>query len=252
MSKNNRGKQKKQSFVIYTDSLDILDNMSDTECGQLFRAIKAFQNSRQDELEKLLDNPFIKGIFLNFQAYFTRDYEKYENICKKRKDAALKSSEKKKQMVANASNCKQMQANGSKCPLDTDTDTDTDTDNDNDNEKGVWGKNAREETHPHPNSHWAIIEENDKCPWDDRYRRFNDWMKEKAEYCAKHMQRITPEQLRRVLDGKEDFDTGRTMTKDGLYRMIADIENKNDARGRYNNLWTTVRKFWMQEHKSQN
>ena len=148
----NRGKQEKRSFVIYTDSLDVLDNMSDEECGQLFRAIKAFQNSRQDELKKLLDNPFIKGIFLNFQAYFTRDSEKYENICKKRKDAALKSSEKKKQMVANASNCKQLQANGSKCPLDTDTDTDTDTDNDNDNEKGVWGKNARayarEETHP--------------------------------------------------------------------------------------------------------
>ena len=136
----------------------------------------------------------------------------------------------------------------------TDNDKDNDKDKDNDNEKGVWGKNARayarEETHPH--SHWAITEENDKCPWDDRYRRFNDWMKEKAEYCAKHMQRITPEQFGRVLDGKEDFNTGRTMTKDGLFRMIADIENKNDARGRYNNLWTTVRKFWNQEHKQQN
>ena len=240
----NRGKQEKRSFVIYTDSLDVLDNMSDEECGQLFRAIKAFQNSRQDELKRLLDNPFIKGIFLYFQAYFTRDSEKYENICKKRKDAALKSSEKKKQMVANASNCKQLQANGSKCPLDNDND------NDNDNDKGVWGKNAREETHPH--SHWAIIEENDKCPWDDRYRRFNDWMKEKAEYCAKHMRRITPEQFGRVLDGKEDFDTGRTMTEVDLLCMIADIENKNDARGRYNNLWTTVRKFWKQEHKQQN
>ena len=118
----------------------------------------------------------------------------------------------------------------------------------------MWGKNARaharEETHPH--SHWAIIEENDKCPWDGRYRRFNDWMKERAEYCAKHMQRITPEQFGRVLDGKEDFGTGRTMTKNDLFRMIADIENKNDARGRYNNLWATVRKFWTQEHKSQN
>ena len=162
--------------------------------------------------------------------------------------------------------CERNAANASKrYPKDTDATTeydgirpnttvakaaDTDTDTDTDNEKGVWGKNAREETHPH--SHWAIIEENDKCPWDDRYRRFNDWMKERAEYCAKHMQRITPEQFRRVLDGKEDFDTGRTMTKDGLCRMIADIENKNDARGRYNNLWTTVRKFWKQEHKSQN
>ena len=236
MNENNRGKQEKRSFVIYTDSLDILDNMNDKECGQLFRAIKAFQNSRQDELEKLLDNPFIKGIFLNFQAYFTRDYEKYENICKKRKDAALKSSEKKKQMVANASNCKQMQANGSKYPLDTDTDTDTDSVCDNKRERDT-----------HTRSHWAITEENDKCPWNDRYRRFNNWMKERAEYCAKHMQRITPEQFGRVLDGKEDFGTGRTMTEDDLFRMIADIENKNDARGRYNNLWTTVRNFWRQD-----
>ena len=44
---------------------------------------------------------------------------------------------------------KQMQAIVSKCPLDNDNDTD----NDNDYEKGVWGKNAREETYPH--SHWA-------------------------------------------------------------------------------------------------
>ena len=50
-----------------------------------------------------------------------------------------------KQMQANATNCQQMQSNGSKCSLDTDTDTDT--------EKGVWGKNAREEAHPH--SHWS-------------------------------------------------------------------------------------------------
>lgn len=47
-------------------------------------------------------------------------------------------------MVANASNCKQLQANGSKCPLDNDND------NDYDNEKGVWGKNAREEAPPLP------------------------------------------------------------------------------------------------------
>lgn len=72
-------------------------------------------------------------------------------------------------------------------------------------------------------------------------------MKERAKYCAKHMQRITPEQFGRVLDGKEDFGTGRTMTEDDLFRMIADIENKNDARGRYNNLWTTVRNFWRQD-----
>ena len=32
-------------------------------------------------------------------------------------------------------------------------DKDKDKDKDYDNEKGVWGKNAREETHPH--SHWA-------------------------------------------------------------------------------------------------
>ena len=35
----------------------------------------------------------------------------------------------------------------------TDNDKDNDKDKDYDNEKGVWGKNAREETHPH--SHWA-------------------------------------------------------------------------------------------------
>ena len=30
----NRGKQEKRSFVIYTDSLDVLDNMSDEELAE--------------------------------------------------------------------------------------------------------------------------------------------------------------------------------------------------------------------------
>ena len=118
--------------------------------------------------------------------------------------------------------------------------TDNDNDNDNDNDY-----NSVCDTHTC--SHWAITEENDKCPWDDRYRRFNDWMKERAEYCAKHMQRITPEQFGRVLDGKEDFGTGRTMTEGDLLRMIDDIENKAGSNRQYKKLWTTVRNFWRQD-----
>ena len=150
MSENNRGKQEKRSFVIYTDSLDVLDNLSDVECGRLFRAIKAFQNDRQSELEELLNNPLVKGVFLNFQAYFTRDREEYERICNERRKAGANAA-KKRQKSANSINCQQLVANSDNCYPDTDTDTDTDTENDN--EKGVWGKNAREEIHPH--SHWA-------------------------------------------------------------------------------------------------
>lgn len=118
------------------------------------------------------------------------------------------------------------------------------TDNDKDNDSVCDNKRERD---THTCSHWAITEENDKCPWDDRYRRFNDWMKERAEYCAKHMQRITPEQFGRVLDGKEDFGTGRTMTEGDLLRMIDDIENKAGSNRQYKKLWTTVRNFWRQD-----
>lgn len=254
--------KKKDSFLMYRTWRGVFDNPDDHFVAQLIRAVFAHRCEDSDKLREIYeDTPSVQGALYVLGCQFTVDDKKYQAQCDATSHPGTAGNpnfkkgcpnpyypKKDNQIYSdiiedNRTYSKIIEHNQTYCDKDKDKDKDYDNDSVCDN------KRARD---THTCSHWAITEENDTCPWDDRYRRFNDWMKEKAEYCAKHMQRITPEQFGRVLDGKEDFGTGRTMTEDDLVRMIADIENKNDARGRYNNLWTTVRKFWKQEHKPQN
>ena len=93
----------RKSFIIHKDSLSVLDDLTNEQCGELFRAIKAHQ------LDELIDlSPLVKIAFSPFRNQFYRDDEKYEKTCKVRADAGSKGG---KQKVANASKCKQTVAN---------------------------------------------------------------------------------------------------------------------------------------------
>jgi len=94
---------KKKSFLLHIDSLDILDDLTNGQAGVLFKAIKAYQH---DE-EFLLDS-VVKIAFSPFKNQFFRDDEKYTETCKRR---AIAGSKGGKQKVANASNSKQDLAN---------------------------------------------------------------------------------------------------------------------------------------------
>lgn len=238
---------------MYRTWRGIFDNPDDHFVAQLIRAVFAHRCEDGDKLREIYaDIPSVQGALCVLGCQFTVDDQKYQAQCDAASHPGTAGNPNFKKGCPNPYYHKKDNQTYSKIIEHNQTYCDKDKDKDYDNEKGVWGKNAREETLPLPHSHWATTEENDTCSWDDNYRRFNDWVKTKAEYCAKHMQRITPEQFRRILDGREDFGTGHTMIEDDLLRMISEIENKNDARWRYNNLWTTVRKFWKQEHKPQN
>ena len=72
----------RDSFVLYADSLDILDLLSDEQAGQLFRAIRSYVKG--DDLPEL--DQVTKIAFVPIKNHLDRDAEKYEQICKKRRE----------------------------------------------------------------------------------------------------------------------------------------------------------------------
>jgi len=94
---------KKKSFLLHIDSLDILDDLTDNQAGVLFKAIKAYQKEEDFPLDNV-----VKIAFSPFKNQFSRDDEKYAKTCERR---AIAGSKGGKQKVANASKSKQKQAN---------------------------------------------------------------------------------------------------------------------------------------------
>lgn len=89
----------RKSFLIHIDSLDILDELTNNQCGELFRAIKSHHAGEEIEL-----SPLVKVAFSPFRNQFKRDLEKYQKTCEAR---AIAGSMGGKQKVANASKSKQ-------------------------------------------------------------------------------------------------------------------------------------------------
>jgi len=96
----------KKSFILYTDQLSVLDDLTPEQCAELFMAIKAYHNNEELDL-----SPIVKIAFSPFKNQFSRDSEKYGKIVEKRIEAGRKGGNQKKQNIANASKCKQTVAN---------------------------------------------------------------------------------------------------------------------------------------------
>lgn len=94
---------RKKSFLLHIDSLEILNDLSDEQAGKLFKAIYSHQIDENIELDQIT-----KMVFLPFRNQFERDNEKYAKTCERR---AIAGSKGGKQKVANASKCKQELAN---------------------------------------------------------------------------------------------------------------------------------------------
>lgn len=74
----------KKSFIIHNDSLAVLDDLTDEQCGELFRAIKAYQLG-----EEITLSPIAKIAFSPFKNQFVRDGVKYDALCEKNRQIAL-------------------------------------------------------------------------------------------------------------------------------------------------------------------
>ena len=78
----------KKSFLIHTDSLEILDDLTDEQAGKLFKAIKDYQSGKEPKLSQL-----IKIAFSPFKNYFERDKEKWDYEIEKRREAGRLGAE---------------------------------------------------------------------------------------------------------------------------------------------------------------
>lgn len=83
---------KRKSFVLHIDSLDILDDLTDEQAGQLFKAIKSHHKGEISEL-----CPLVKIAFSPFKNQFARDDEKYQKIVERNKNNGLKGGRPKTQ-----------------------------------------------------------------------------------------------------------------------------------------------------------
>lgn len=114
----------KKSFLIFKDSLPVLDELSNEQAGLLFKAIKSYQNDEDIELDSLT-----KIIFSPFKAQFDRDNEKYQKIVERNKNNGLKGGRPKTE--ANQKNpdkpsgLSKNPKNPSKADSDSDSDSDT-------------------------------------------------------------------------------------------------------------------------------
>ena len=78
-----------KSFILHKDSLDILNELTDEQAGQLFKAIWLYQNGEQIEL-----SPLLRIAFTPFKNQFGRDVAAYQERCQKNSDNAKKRWEK--------------------------------------------------------------------------------------------------------------------------------------------------------------
>lgn len=73
---------KKDSFVLYVDSLEILDSLSEKQCGQLFKAIRDYAKGNEP---KNID-PVVEIAFIPIRNYMDRNAKKYEAKCERARE----------------------------------------------------------------------------------------------------------------------------------------------------------------------
>lgn len=132
----------RKSFLIHIDSLDVLDELNDTQIAELFKAIRDYNLGKEPKLSGLM-----KAIFLPFKNQFIRDNEKYMKIVERNKRNGKKGGRPEltnnQQNKANPEKPKKpsgLSGNPEK-PKKPDSDSDNDNDSENDNKYNSEIKN---------------------------------------------------------------------------------------------------------------
>jgi hypothetical protein len=99
----------KNSFILYHDQKEVIDELSDEDAGKLFKAIYEYNVNKKMDLTGAL-----KLIFIPFRKTFDRNDDKWEDIVKKRSEAGKKGMEKRwkeGKNITNDNKCYQMITN---------------------------------------------------------------------------------------------------------------------------------------------
>jgi len=116
----------KKSFIVHIDSLDVLEELTIEQAGQLFHAFRAYNLGKEVELTGLL-----KAVFIPFKNQFDRDLEKYNSIVLRNRENGSKGG-KPKQTQTNPVGILATQDNPNKPDNDSDSDSGSDSKNDTD------------------------------------------------------------------------------------------------------------------------
>lgn len=124
----------KNGFVMYTDWIDMLEELDDESRGKLFLALMRYQNG-----EEIPDMDIgARVAFAQMRKVMQRDNDKYEEVSKARREAGTKGGrpnanetkeKQKKQMVSDEKQKKQMVSEQKQ------KNPDNDNDNEHDNER---------------------------------------------------------------------------------------------------------------------
>ena len=120
----------RKSFLLHFDSLEILDELTNEQCGLLFKACRDFNLGVEVNLD-----PTISLVFFSFKKQFERDKIKYQNVVDRNKANGIKGG--RPFNTNNQKNPKEPTGliGNPLEPKQPDSDSDSDSDNDNDSDK---------------------------------------------------------------------------------------------------------------------
>jgi hypothetical protein len=120
----------KKSFILYLDSLEVLEELNDTQVANIFRAIVAFQKGEEYELSRLE-----RIAFLPIQQYMARDRDKYQEYIKRQREYGKmggrppKSTDKKREEKGKKGTLSEKRVGKGRKGSKGDNDNDNDNDN---------------------------------------------------------------------------------------------------------------------------
>lgn len=115
----------KKSFVLYLDSLEILDDLTGDQTKELLIAIRDYNSGKEVQLSGLM-----KAVFNPFKNSFDRDLEKYNSKCAKNSENARKRWDKK-----DTNACERIKVDAKHADSVNDSDSVKDKDKDNVNKR---------------------------------------------------------------------------------------------------------------------
>lgn len=89
----------KNSFILYHDQKEVIDELDDEQAGKLIKAIYEYNVNK-----KLTLTGALKLVFIPFKNSFDRNDDKWDDIVKKRSEAGKKGMEKRWKVEQNITN----------------------------------------------------------------------------------------------------------------------------------------------------
>jgi hypothetical protein len=131
-----------KSFILYYDSLQVLEELTDEQAGILFKAIAQLGENPDYSLDGLMN-----AILLPFKNQIKRDKLKYAEVCEKRRVAGLKGGRpkltKNNQKVIDVTNCNQKVIDVTNCnQLKHDSESESDSESDSVNDLSLLPADA--------------------------------------------------------------------------------------------------------------